>query len=175
MRGGTRHSPEVSDQLGLHLVYGTLDGRAADASSRTPRFWWAATTMALADRLGERVQQEARVSQALVSLLHLDGKSGDEVESPSCVHVAERTSAPVLVPMGISFDDTKLDPSDRRALTPGIETALSRESGKSHQVPRCGRRHSRGVKCMRCSTCERMSRPRSHRPSSYSDRRSGFV
>ena len=38
-------------EVGLHLVYETLDGRIADASSRTPRFWWAATSRALADRL----------------------------------------------------------------------------------------------------------------------------
>ena len=28
--------------------------------------------------------------------------------------------------MGISFGDTKLDPSDRQALTPGIKTSLRR-------------------------------------------------
>ena len=30
-------------EAGLHLVYGTLDGRGADTPQRTPRFWWAAT------------------------------------------------------------------------------------------------------------------------------------
>ena len=58
-------------EVALHLVYGTLDGRAADASSRTPRFWWVAITRALVDRLSECVQQEASVSQALISFLHL--------------------------------------------------------------------------------------------------------
>ena len=65
------------------------------------------------------MQQEANVSQALVSFLNLDGKSGYDMKIPSCVHVADRTSEPTLTPMGISFDDTKLDPSDREALTPG--------------------------------------------------------
>ena len=102
-------------EAGLHLVYETLDGRVADTPQRTPRFWWAATTKALAGRLSEGVQQEASVSLALVSFLHLDGKSGDQVEGPSCVHVAERTSEPILTPLGISIDDTKLDPSDRPA------------------------------------------------------------
>ena len=51
-----------------------LDGRVADASSRTPRFWLATTTKALADRLSEGIQQEASVSQALISFLHLDGQ-----------------------------------------------------------------------------------------------------
>ena len=69
------------------------------------------------------VQQEANVSEALVSFLNLDGKSGDDMKSPSCVHVASRTSEPILTPTGISVDDTKLDPSDRQALTAGIKTA----------------------------------------------------
>ena len=67
------------------------------------------------------------MSQAVLSLLHLDGKSGDEVESPL---VAERPP------------ETKLDPSDRQA------------------------RIQWAVKCLRCSTCERLRRPSSHRPSS---------
>ena len=58
------------------------------------------------------MQQEASVSLALVSFLHLDGKSVDEVKSPSCVHIADRTSEPVLTPMDISFDDGKLDLDD---------------------------------------------------------------
>ena len=49
-------------ELGLHLVCGTLDGRVADAPSRTPRFGWAATTRTLADRFSECVQQGASVS-----------------------------------------------------------------------------------------------------------------
>ena len=65
------------------------------------------------------MQQEANV-------LELDGKSVDDVKSPSCVHVAERTSEPVLTPMKISFDDTKLDPGHREALTARIKTALRR-------------------------------------------------
>ena len=78
---------------------------------------------ALADRLSERVQQEASVSQALISFLHLDGNSEDPVKNPSCVHVADQPE-PTFTPMGISFDDTKLDPSDRQALSPGILGAL---------------------------------------------------
>ena len=61
----------------LHLVYGTLDGRVADAPSRTPRFWRAATTSALADRLSKCVQQKASVSQALISFLQLEGNFED--------------------------------------------------------------------------------------------------
>ena len=69
--------------MGLHMVYGTLEGRRVDTSQRTPRFWWAATTRTLATRLSECVQREASVSHTLVSFLHLDGKSGDEVKGPS--------------------------------------------------------------------------------------------
>ena len=72
------------------------------------------------------MQREANVSEALVSFLNLDGKLGDDRKSPSCVNVAARTSEPTLSPMGISLDDTKLDPSDRQALTPGFKTALRR-------------------------------------------------
>ena len=72
------------------------------------------------------MQQEASVTQALIPFVHLDGNSEDGVKNPSCVHVSDRPSEPTLTPMGISFDDTKLDPSDRQALTPGIKTALRR-------------------------------------------------
>ena len=44
----------------------------------------------LAGRLSECVQQEASVAQALISFLHLGKNSGDEMQSPSCVHVAQR-------------------------------------------------------------------------------------
>ena len=116
-------------EVELHLVCGNLDGRATILA--------AATTRALAGRLSENVQQVASVSQASVSFLHLDGKSGDQVKkNPSCVHVADRTSEPTLTPMGISFDDTKLDPSDRLALY----------QRRFYEVPRCRRRHSRGTK-----------------------------
>ena len=78
--------------------------------------------------------------------------------------------------MGISFDDTKLDPSDRQALTPGIKTALRRlhvnlGHPTNDDLTRClavrggTRVAQRAVKCPRCSTCERMSRTHSHRPS----------
>ena len=50
-------------------------------------------------RLSECARQEASLSQAVVSLLHLDGKTVNEGD------LAERTSEP------------KLDPSDRQALT----------------------------------------------------------
>ena len=58
--------------------------------------------------------------------LHLDGRSEDPVQTQSCVHVVERTTEPILAPMGISINDTKLDPSYREALTLGIEKALRR-------------------------------------------------
>ena len=123
-------------KAGLHLVYGTLDGRAADTPQETTRFWLATAMTVLAVRLSECVQQEANVSEALVSFLNLDGRSGDDIKNPSCVHVADRTSEPALTRMGISFDDTKLDP----------ETS-SRESWTCHQrrsdqVPGRRRRHS---------------------------------
>ena len=51
---------------------------------------------------GVCAQQEASKSQAVVLILHLDGESGDEAESPL---VAERTSEP------------QLHPSDCQALT----------------------------------------------------------
>ena len=90
--------------------------------------------------------------QALVSFLHLDAKSGEETKSSSCVHVAERTSETVLTPMGISFNDSKLDPGNRQALTAGIKTAFERLHGslghlhkrRSDQVLGYGR-HSRGT------------------------------
>ena len=85
-----------------------------------------------AGRLRECVQQEARVFQAVVSLWHLEEKSGGEVES---LLVAKCPPGLPSTPMGISFNDTKLNLSDRQALT------------------------QREVECGRCSTCERMSRP----------------
>ena len=98
------------------------------------------------------------------------------MKSPSGVHVASRTSEPTLTPMRMSFDDTKLDPSDRQAVTPGIKTALrSLHVNLGHptndDLTRClapgggSRVPQRAVKCLRCSTCERMSCARSHRPS----------
>ena len=82
-------------------------------------------------RLRECVQQEARVSQAVVSLWHLEGKSGGEVQS---LPVAKCPPGLTSTPMGISFNDTKLNLSDRQALT------------------------QRAVKCERCATFARMSR-----------------
>ena len=80
-----------------------------------------------AGRLNECVRHEASVPIPDDRfLLNLDGKSGDEVISPSCVHVAERSSEPALTPMEISFDDTTLDPGDRQALTAGIKSPLKR-------------------------------------------------
>ena len=74
----------------------------------------------------------------MVPLLNLDGKPGNEVES----RLGAKCSLELtLTPMEISLNDTKLNPSDRQALT------------------------QRAVKCGRCSTCERMSRACSHRPS----------
>ena len=122
------------------------------------------------------VQQKANVSEALVFFLNLDGRSGDEIQDLSCVHVADRTAEPTLTPMGISFDDTKLDPSDRQALTPGIKTVLRRlhvnlGHPTNDDLTRClaagggTRVAQRAVKCLQSSTCEKMSRPCSHRPS----------
>ena len=108
---------------------------------------------------------EANVSEALVSFLDLDGRSGDDIKYPSCVHVADQTSEPTRTPTGISFDDTKLDPSDRQALTPGIKTALRRlhvnlGHPTNDDLTRClaaggGIRVAQmAVKFLRCSTCE---------------------
>ena len=105
-------------------------------------------------RLTECVRREANVSEALVSFLNLDGTSGDDTKHPSCVHVADRTSELTLTPMGISFDDPKLDRSDRQALTPGIKTALRRlhvnlehpTNDRTDQVLGRRRRHSCGTK-----------------------------
>ena len=81
-----------------------------------------------------------------------------------------RIIEPTLTPLGISFDDTKLDPRDRQALTPGIKTALRRlrvnlAHPTNDDLMRClaggGRVAQRAVKRMGCSTRERMS----HRPS----------
>ena len=98
------------------------------------------------------------------------------MKNPACVHVAEHPSEPVLTTMGISFDDTKLDPSDHKALPPGIKTALRRlhvnlGHPTTDDLTRCSvagggtRVVQRAAKGMRCATCARMSRPRSHRPS----------
>ena len=78
--------------------------------------------------------------------------------------------------MGISFDDIKLDPSDRQALTPGIKTASRRlhvnlGHPTNDDLTTClaagggTRVAQRAVKSMKCSTCARMSRTRSHRSS----------
>ena len=113
-------------------------------------------------------------SEALISFLNLDGKSGSDVKSPSCVHVASRTSEPTVTPMGISLDDTKWDPSDRQALTSGIKTALRRlhvnlGHPTNDDLTRCLAAGApvaqRRVKCLRCSTCEKTSRSRSRGPS----------
>ena len=118
--------PSGHVEAGLHLVYGTLDGQTLGTPRGRLLFSWAVATTGLAGRLSECVRREANVSEAVVSLLDLDGRSGDDIKYPSCVHVADHTSEPTLTPMGISFDDTKLDPSDRQALTPGIKTASRR-------------------------------------------------
>ena len=135
-----------------------------------------ATTTVLAGRLSECVLREANVSEALVSFLNLDGKWGDDVRSPSCVIVANRTAQPSLTPMGISNEDTKVDTSDCQALTPGVTTALRRlhvnlGHPTNDDLTRClaagvgTRAARRAVKCMRCSACVKMSRLHSHRPS----------
>ena len=68
------------------------------------------------------MQQEASVSQSVVSLLNVDGKSGNEVESPL---VAKCPLELTLTPMEMSFNDTKLNPSDRQALTRKGRTMLA--------------------------------------------------
>ena len=122
------------------------------------------------------MQPEASVSQASVSFLHLDGKSRDQVNKS---FLCSRCGSYVRThsdPNGNSSADTTLDPSDRLALTPGIKTALRRlhvnlGHPTNDDLTRCfaagggTRVAQRAVKCMRCSTSERMSRPRSHRPS----------
>ena len=64
-------------EVELHVVYGTLDGRAADTPQETTR---AATTRASADPLSECGQQEASASQALISFSRLVGNSEDRVK-----------------------------------------------------------------------------------------------
>ena len=79
-------------------------------------------------------------------------------------------------PIRRSLDDTNLDPSHRLALPLGIKTALRRlhvnlghatNDGLTRCLAARGGTHvaQRTVKGLRCSTCERMSRPRSQRPS----------
>ena len=63
-------------------------------------------------RLKECVQQEASVSQSVVPLLNLDGKSGDEVESLLVVKCPLELT---LTPMEISFNNAKLNSSDRQS------------------------------------------------------------
>ena len=163
--------PLAHNRAEPQLVCGNLDGRAGDTLQGKARFWWVATTTVSAGRLSECVQQEVSIP----SFLHLDGKSGEETESPSCVHVAERTSEPVLTPMRITFNDTKLDPGSRQALTAGIKTAFGRlhvnfGHPTTDDLIKClaagggTRKAQRAVKCLRCSTCEKVSRSPSDRP-----------
>ena len=83
-----------------------------------------------------------------------DGFASSRVDFSECFTLNDRETSVVgrsvndmkagdknTTPIGRSLDNTKLDPSERRALT------------------------QRTVKGLRCSTCERMSRTRSHRPS----------
>ena len=69
---------------------------------------------------------------AAVSFMEIDGKSGEEVESPLDAKCPLELT---LTVMEISLNDTKLNASDRQALT------------------------HRAVKCLRCLTCEKMTRP----------------
>ena len=65
-----------------------------------------------------------------------------ECRSSRCgTHIERRWREPTLTPMGTSLNDTKFYSGDLQVLT------------------------QRAVKCVRCSTCERMSRSRGHRPS----------
>ena len=139
--------PPSHVEVGLHLVYGTLDGRVADASSRTPRFWWAATTTVFAGRLSECVQHEASVSQALTSFLHLDEKSGDEVGSCCGSSIRTHSDPNGNITRRHQFGPKRPSSSDTRNQD-DLETS-SRESWTSHQrrsdqVFGCGRRHSCG-------------------------------
>ena len=87
---------------------------------RTPTGQRRWTTTVFTGRVSEGVQQEASMSQAALSLLHLDGKSGDEVESPL---VAERPPEP------------KLDPSDRQAQIQWAVKCLRCSTWKSMRRP----------------------------------------
>ena len=140
--------------MGLHLVNGTLDGRVADASSRTPRFWWTATTRALADQLSECVQQEASVPQALISSLHLDEKIRRPSKKSflcSCCGSSMRTHSDPNEKLLRRHQVGSKRPSGSDTWNQnGFETS-ARESWTSHQrrfdeVPLCWRRHSRGPK-----------------------------
>ena len=89
-------------------------------------------------RLRECVQQEASVSQSVVSLLNLDEKSGDEVESPPVCEM----------PTG-----THPDPDGNIAQRHQVE--LKRLSSSD----------TKSSKMLAMFNCERMSRPCRLRPS----------
>ena len=134
-------------KAGLRLVYGTLDDRAADRLKKTTRCWLATTTTVVAGRLSECAQQEANGARFLLEPGRKIGRG--HKKSPSCVHVADRTSEPTLTPMGVSFDDTKRPSSSDTTNQDSLETS-SRESWTSHQRrsdQMLGRRwrHSRGT------------------------------
>ena len=59
------------------------------------------TTTDFTGRLSEGVQQEASMSQAIVSLLHLDGKSGDEGESPPAKPKLDPSNRQVRIPKAV--------------------------------------------------------------------------
>ena len=120
------------------------------------------------------MQREATVCEALISFL---ASTENWETTRKVLHASTFPVAHQNPPDGnIIHDDTKLDPSNRQALTPGIKTALRRlhvnlGHPTNDDLTRClavgggTRVAQRAVKCPRCSTCERMSRPHSHRPS----------
>ena len=69
--------PSVHVEAGRFTNSGWSGG--GHSSRNDSIFWWAATTTGLAGRLSECVQREANVSEALVSYLDLDGRSGDDI------------------------------------------------------------------------------------------------
>ena len=126
---------------------------------------------ALADRLSECVQQEAGVSQALLSFF----ASGRKFRRPSaksfvcsCCGSSIRTH---FDPNMNLLRRHQVEPKHRHQESRQPLRCLHANLGHpTDDLMRCfdaggTRVAQRAVKCLRCSTCERMSRPLSHRPS----------
>ena len=91
------------------------------------------------------MQQEVSVSQALVSFFEPRRRIGGRCEK--------------------SFMYQRCKSPNQESLGTSSRVSWTSHQRRSDEVPRCMRRYSRGtraVKCMRCSTCERMSRPHSY-------------
>ena len=156
-------------KAGLHLV--------ADTPQETTRFWWATTTTVLVARLSECVQQEANVSQALVSLFQPGRKIGrrhkKSVMRPRCRSYIRTHSDPDgNITRRHQVGSKRPSSSDTRNQD-GLETSSHVNLGHptNDDLARClaagggTRVAQRAVICMRCSACDRMGGPRSHRPS----------